>query len=304
MATPCYICNKEIKLAEMSTDVLQAIKMKQKPIEKLMARIKIAKRKEQSENETRRPRRLLSEICKDFMKKYYPNAAENSYHWPLEGVYEYHGTPPDLVFPNNQEETADSLVFNRLCYTLMKEKIPSFVIKNYEWTVYLSQYMQLVKRYIQHPKKGDIDVLLCLPGKCCIAIEVKGVNEQHISKTLRGKLSIDRLKGNRFDYALKVQCKKAVEVLSIVNCDLFHDKSVPLMKVIALPRCSKEALGLHFCEKCLRHIIFKEDIETSGGVDRWLQNVLEGNPINLSSDYNGDLHESVIGRLLGPEKLI
>lgn len=256
-----------------------------------------------------------------YMTRYFPDSDRRVYCCPPVFEYKHPGEPSDIITNAKNDENVPFLTFT---YDTLKEErkgevpeektiqmfstmfqkynIPSFIIHGYNWkTIYMKKLVELDPNAYKSFRKlglkeGEMDLFISIPGKCFMIVEVKAVDPRN--KTFLGNVVTKAFS----------QCGKTVTFLSTICCNLQGYKNIPLIKVVALPNCEMNILKeLNYCPACFElfspNIVFRENFETVDALHEWFQNVLRLYT-GEQSQYDLALHESLIGRLIGPASLL
>lgn len=293
-------------------------------------RSRVEKSRQKVDEGGRERREAFPSHCLQFIQKNYPDTESKHYHFPLAFEYDSFNLKKDvktmtkshkqkklkikllgevpLIFEYDSShdkekvkcrlislhgDIANEVVFKMVCSMLDNTTIPSFVIAQYKWHTNLQRCLNILKHMGKPFKRGDIDVLVITP-KCLAIVQVKAANEQTINAEEDEKSNPVTCASN--------QCERSVEVLTLANCDLLGCTDIRVIKVVALPNCSKEGdinLPPH------SHVLFKEDFKNTETLHAAWTHIVNCGIRQLDPFiYDINLFINLLGRLLGPENLV
>ncbi|XP_071811907.1 uncharacterized protein [Apostichopus japonicus] len=253
-----------------------------------------------------------------YMTRHFPQSDEPAVH-ACPPVYEYvhPGEPTDIIEDSNPKkkvqylnfnydtlqrermgEVAEEIVLRMFLKMFEKHKISAFIVHGYNWkTSYLKKLLALQPSLSKSFKKlgineGEIDLLISIPQKCLIVVEVKAINHK-----------------NNFTNVVRkafAQCGKTSKFLSSVASDLYGNKNIWLLKVVALPSGCRDTLTeFNYCRVCSRHIITEKDLNTANTLHEWYKTLIDLHKTELDDSlFDYLLHKSLIERLIGTASLM
>lgn len=143
----------------------------------------------------------FDDASEKYMTRFFPQLDKKVYCCPPVYEYVHPGEPTDIVQAAKENEQVPFLKFNY--DTLQRERmgetaeeeclkkflkmfevfdVPSFVVHGYNWkTNYLKNLLKVNPKLSKSFRKiklkeGEIDLLISLPGKCLMVVEVKAIS--------------------------------------------------------------------------------------------------------------------------------
>ncbi|KAJ8046580.1 hypothetical protein HOLleu_05296 [Holothuria leucospilota] len=301
--SPCHTCSTSGGLVHTSTDVTPADNTVQETLRAKLTSVLEDK---------------LTYVCgggkektctnKDmnisFMEDYFPDAFETPYRWPLRFDFKHSSYSTDDLrepkegksgwLPLRRGDEAEHKTFHMLAEMFYQKNIPSFIISGYTWMkMFPKELLRVLKEELPTDKirEGEIDLLIFLPNKGVLALEVKSrVNTED-------KRSLKRV----IEKGFREQCTKAVKFLVNSSYDLTDGVNYILIKVMSFPNCSRINIGSLICQNCSEHFITQDDLQSTNKLYKWFELLLEKYSTHPSViQFNSKVYTSIISRLLGP----
>ncbi|XP_071811906.1 uncharacterized protein [Apostichopus japonicus] len=312
MASPCAHCGDGAPSSTSCIELLQ-----QNGDSKLLGRIRERGTIHIDFGAGHREHLSFDDANERYVTHHFPQSDERVVH-ACPPVYEYvhPGEPPDIIKDSEQGaevpflkfnydtlqrermgEVAEEIVLRMFLKMFEKHKISAFIVHGYNWkTSYLKKLLDIQPSLSKSFKKlgineGEIDLLISIPKKCLVVVEVKAINHK-----------------NNFTNVVRkafAQCDKTSNFLSTVASDLYGNKNIWLLKVVALPSSCRDTLTeFNYCQACSRHIITEEDLNTANTLHDWYKTLIDLHKTELDDSlFDNCLHKRLIGRLIGPYSL-
>lgn len=213
-----------------------------------------------------------------YISQHFPNIESNVNCWPK--VY------PMNCSNKDSKGSTDIHTVRQVFDSMFREKrIESFIISTYKWPkTFLEEVGLISDKFSDVFRNGEIDLMISIPRKCILLVEVKTASENVVKPEKHG-----------YDHVFEKDIRFLLKMLE----DVSNGCSIPVISVVAVPNTQRSTLT--YCEHCPLHFVTKEDLMDTTQLSNWYEKLTTKFSKQMKeSKFSVFIFKKLIGKLLGP----